>query len=777
MSHLRIRSRDLLVFLVLIASATLVPAAGSEADTVEGTVVDRAGKPVPGATVTVRGKTVGLCDDEGRFSVELEPGKREIEVRHPGHRSQARVVEGSAEGLRFELPPLSAVTESVTVSAIRAGDDVPITQRNLNREEIETLSYGQDIPQTLQYTPSVTWYSDSGLGSNYSYLSLRGIQQTRINMTYDGAPLNDPAEHAVYFNNYHDFANEVGGIQIQRGVGTSTYGTPSYGGSVNFSSVPFAEEHGGDARLVLGSYDTRRGSLAYGSGVLDNGFAVSGRVSYSETAGYRENSGSEHGTLFLNAGWQGKRSSLKFVSFTGSAESQLAFLAVEPEILEQNPRYNPLTEQDRDDFGQTFAQLQYSGVLDEKTVLNASVYYNGADGYFQLWDDPVAQNELQRFGIDQYFVGGSVSATWDTERLTASIGVHYNDFRGDHSLDGAAGRVYLNTGFKQTANLFGKLEYRLGDWLLYGDAQLRWAEFSYEGEVDLGSVNWTFVDPRVGFRWFASQRLSTYASIGRAQREPTRLDLLLGEDNATVAHDLEAVEPEEVIDFEAGVSYDTPRVGLQANVYAMEFTNEIALTGELSAVGLPLRRNVDDSYRRGFEIDLRWMVSKRWTILHSANLSRNRIASWTQYYDVYDAQGNWIDSRPISHSDVQPLLTPEIVANLGVEWASRDARIALIGRYVGDSHLDNTGNDDFIAPAFTNLDLRASVDFSRFWSAGRPRLTFYLTNLLDDLDQYPSGYSYQFITENASGAGALDGTRYYYPLAGRNLMAKLEFRF
>jgi iron complex outermembrane receptor protein len=312
---------------------------------------------------------------------------------------------------------------------------------------------------------------------------------------------------------------------------------------------------------------------------------------------------------------------------------------------------------------------------------------------------------------------------------------------------------------------------------LYGDIQARWAEFSYEGDIDLGSVDWTFLDPRVGFRWFASPRLSAYASVGRAQREPTRMDLLLGEDNATVMHDLRAVEPEEVVDFEAGVNLNTSRLGLQANVYSMEFTNEIALTGELSAVGLPLRRNVDDSFRRGLEVDLRFMVSRNWTILHSSNLSHNRISSWTQYYDVYDPQGNWIDSQSITHRDVPPLLTPEVIFNLGAEWSIKQARIALIGRYVGDSHLDNTGSDDFIAPAYANLDLRASIDLGRWWSGATPRLTFYVNNLLDDLEQYPSGYSYQFIVRDPSGPETIDGIPFYYPLAGRNLMAKLAFAF
>ena len=212
---------------------------------------------------------------------------------------------------------------------------------------------------------------------------------------------------------------------------------------------------------------------------------------------------------------------------------------------------------------------------------------------------PEAKNELLQFGIDQAFIGTMVTASKSFDSLSATLGAHFNDFSGDHTLDTEGTRIYENTGYKQTANAFGKAEYRLGDWLLFGDLQLRWAEFSYKGDIDLGSVAWTFLDPKVGVRRIVSPRLSAYASLGRAQREPARLDLLLGEDNATVPHDLEAVRPEKVLDFEAGVDFNTPELALTANIYAMEFTDEIALTGELSEIGLPIRTNVDESYRAG----------------------------------------------------------------------------------------------------------------------------------------------------------------------------------
>ena len=747
---------------------------------VQGLVLAPTGEPVPSARIEIDGQERVTTDEGGRFQLGLEPGEWELGVSHPAYRLLRHRVTVGTESLDLELQLewVTSVEEAITVIGIRAGENVPVTKRNMDREEIETLSYGQDVPQLLAHTPSMNWYSDSGVGSNYSYFSMRGIQQTRINMTLDGAPLNDPAEHALFFNNFHDFLSGIDSIQIQRGVGTSSVGSPAYGGSVNFASPGAAQDHGGDARLVLGSYDTTRASIGYESGLFDNGLYVSGRFSYANTDGYRERSGTEHHTLFLNAGWQGDRSSLTLVAFSGQEKTQLAYLAVDPDTLSENRRFNPLTEEDRDNFGQDFAQLKYMRDLGGDTLLTASFYYNGAQGWFQLWDDPVAQNDLLRFGIDQGFFGSMVTLSAGTENLSATFGVHYNDFSGDHFLDtDASGRLYENTGFKETANAFGKVEYRLGQTLLFGDLQLRWAGFSYEGDVELGSVDWTFLDPKIGVRQMLSPGLSLYGSIGRAQREPARLDLLLGEDNATIPHDLEAVKSESVTNFEGGVNFNTPELALQANIYLMEFRNEIALTGELSEIGLPLRRNVDSSYRRGLEVDLKWMPVPNWSVLHSLNVSRNRIRSWTQFYDVYDEQGAWIGSEPISYQNVRPLLSPELIFNLGVKWANRDTSMGLMGRYVAESQLDNTGLSQFQTPSFTNLDLRASQSLGRWWQGANASITLFVNNLFDNVDQLPSGYSYQFLVRDSAGRDTLDGIPFYYPLATRNFIVSLDINF
>jgi iron complex outermembrane receptor protein len=254
--------------------------------------------------------------------------------------------------------------------------------------------------------------------------------------------------------------------------------------------------------------------------------------------------------------------------------------------------------------------------------------------------------------------------------------------------------------------------------------------------------------------------------------------MLNGEDNASVPYDLHAVKPERVVDVEGGVEVKRGGFVGRANAYAMEFDNEIALTGELSEIGLPVRRNAGRSHRRGVELDLSWTPSRQWRLAATVGLSRNRIEAWTQYYDVYDASGAWLESVPVLHHDVPPLLTPPAILNGSVEWnPSRRLGLLVSGRWVDAAQLDNTGHPGFRTPSWFSLDGQAALSLGRWVKRGEPRIRLQVTNLLNDRRLWPSGYSYLYFDRDAAGRDTLEGTRYYYPLATRSVYATLDVRF
>ena len=243
-------------------------------------------------------------------------------------------------------------------------------------------------------------------------------------------------------------------------------------------------------------------------------------------------------------------------------------------------------------------------------------------------------------------------------------------------------------------------------------------------------IRWTFFNPKVGVR-----RGNFYASAGLSRREPARNDLFQGEDNATIPHDLHAVKPERLIDVEAGWDLHSARGSIGANVYAMNFHNEIAATGELSDIGLPLRRNVDRSYRRGIEINGSWQLAPTLQVRGSASFSRNRIHRWLDLVNV------------------QPLLTPTMILNPGILYApSTRLSFSAVGRYQSKSYLDNTDDNSLIAPPFFVLDASANYRWIRLQ----------VNNVLNRKRVFPSGY-------------AVDGVSYLYPQATRNAVLTLHF--
>src|SRR5262245_285853 len=427
--------------------------------------------------------------------------------------------------------------ETVVVQAIRADLETPVTKTDLGPADLQRLDYGQELPFLLQQAPSLTFYSDGGLGSGYSYLSIRGVQQTRVNMTLDGAPLAEPEDSALYFADFAGLAGALDSVQVQRGVGTSTVGTASYGGSINFATVSPAEQPDGAAELGFGSFGSRRGSADAHSGRLAGGLTLYGRGVYQETDGYREHSGVRQRTPFFGAARPGERSLFKLSGFLGKEQAQLAFLASERAVLEENPRDNPLDPAEHDDFGQHLVQAQYTRFLGGSSSVAVQGYYNGAGGWYRIWEDP-ARTTLLEYGLDWWLAGGLATFGYARGPLNFTYGVHANDFQSRHARERVGlGSDYVNHGHKSEANTFAKLGYDTGRWHLYADAQLRWARFRYEGDVDLGEVSWTFFNPKLGARYDLSPQLGVYASVGRTTREPARMDMLSGEDNATLDYD------------------------------------------------------------------------------------------------------------------------------------------------------------------------------------------------------------------------------------------------
>jgi iron complex outermembrane receptor protein len=674
--------------------------------------------------------------------------------------------------------PTPTRSENVVVRAIRSDEEAPVTKADLDRPALAAKSWGQELPALLADTPSVTQYSETGSGQGYAYFTLRGLSQTRVNMTFDGVPLNEPEDSAVYTADFGNLALNVASVQVQRGVGTSTFGAAAFAGSVNLESLDASRTPGLSVSLGGGSFGTARASADWNAGTFGGGWRLSLRPSWQTTDGFREHSSAKQDSLFFTSVRDFEKSSLRISGFVGEERIQQSFYAVEPEILGKNLAFNPMSPDERDHFHEYLATAQWTLALGNDASLSLQPYAVGAGGWYRLYADETRAN-LQEYGLSWLFGGGIATFTQKLGALRLTLGAHAYGYKSTHTQDDENGtRNYTNHGTKSEISGFLKLLGDLGRWHPFLDAQVRAARLGYEGSVGDTAKGWAFFNPKAGVRLDFSPRASAYLSVGRTEREPARSDLLFGEDNASALPDFSAVKPESVVDVELGAEWRTQTLAAKINLYDMEFRDEIAATGELSPIGQPLRRNVDRSFRRGIELEASWQALEALRLTASLNASRNRISAWTQFYDVYDANGDYAGATSRTFHDVAPVATPPFLATLGAETtALRGLTVGATGRYVAASWLDNANTDGLVAPRTFQLDATLALDLSRWTPGGNPRLKVQVNNVLDNRKLFPRGYSYLYANRDAAGSETLSGIPYVYPLATRSAYVSLDLGF
>jgi iron complex outermembrane receptor protein len=643
--------------------------------------------------------------------------------------------------------------EALVVRATRASGATPTSQTTLDRQTIERRSMGQDAPLVLLGTPSVTASSDAGGFSGYSSLRLGGIDQTRLTISVDGVPLNDPEDQVLYFSNVPDFMSSIQSVRIQRGVGASAFGTASFGGSLNFESIPIGTTpRFGEAEVTAGSWGTFRGSVEGATG-LTNGWAGYGRVSAQTTDGYRHHSGNEAKSGFLSVGWFGGRDAVKLVGFAGRSKTQLAYYAASEAALAIDRRANPMLPEERDDFHQEMASLQYTHAAGANALVTATLYRNSAAGNY----DVAIGNDLWNFNLGHVWYGILSTLEWRRGPVGFTAGAHASRYSRDHFLfirPDLQSRVYDNTGFKQEQSGFLKATWAGGQVDLHADLELRRAAFRYRPTAGTGigepTVDWVFLNPKVGLSWRMVRSVTGHLSLGKTQREPTRTDMFAGADDLDQAAaaellPLDRVRPESVVDLEGGVQWLWPRANVRLNGFGMWFRNEIAPIGALSITGSPLRRNVARSYRVGVELEGAWRIASAFLVGANAMAMRARIASFTD------------ETSGTTYRDVTPLLSPSLIANATGVWRVGKGELSATVRHVSRSQLANDGSPSLVIPAFTLFELGAAV------GRGPCSARLQLQNVF---------------SARAFASGYTDGTsRYLFPIASRTLLATVGARF
>ena len=165
--------------------------------------------------------------------------------------------------------------DEVLVIAVRVISDSPITHSNVNKEAIEKRNLGQDLPILLNYLPSVVTTSDAGAGVGYTGIRVRGVSAQSTNITINGIPYNDAESLGTFWVDMPDFSSSVENLQLQRGVGTSTNGSGAFGASINILTDAISETASGEISNTAGSYSTRKHTLKFSTGKLNDHIEIS----------------------------------------------------------------------------------------------------------------------------------------------------------------------------------------------------------------------------------------------------------------------------------------------------------------------------------------------------------------------------------------------------------------------------------------------------------------------------------------------------------------------
>ena len=691
----------------------------------------------------------------------------------------------------------------VEVRAIRVGSDAPFAKTDLSSAQIRQQNTGQDLPYLLQYTPSVVVTSDAGAGVGYSGIRVRGTDGTRINVTLNGIAVNDAESQGTFFVDLPDLASSTSSIQLQRGVGTSTNGAAAFGATLSVSNLEVMEQAGAEASATYGSFNTQKYTLRAGTGFSKSGFAMDVRLSKISSDGYIDRSASDLKALQILAAWRvSNKTSFRFMTLQGFEKTGQAWNGVPQDSLATNRRYNELGirsngtyyENQADIYRQNYYQLFVDHQFSQNLSAHVGLFLTRGIGYYEEYragDDFSAYHAapfttpagdtfsntdlIRRRGLDNYHYGTVFSLLYDQRATKLTFGGGWSQYQGRHTGDVIWAQYGLPDNYrwydlnsqKNDFNLYAKAQHELTrNLIVFGDIQWRTIGYYMNGFKDNPdlhpAVTYHFFNPKAGLTYYlqntSAARQKVYASFAVANHEPNREDFEAGAGNLP--------KPERLYDVEAGYELTRKSWSAGANLYFMDYKDQLVLTGQINDVGAYTRTNVAKSYRAGIELQAAVKPLSWLQLMGNATFSQNKIKDFSEYVDNYDDGTQQVTRYGTSTIAFSPATIASATAQFqpfaGTPYG-KGLLISLIGKFVGRQYLDNTENRNRSIADYTLADLRINynVNVRPFRELG---FILSVNNLFNRMYE-SNGYTYSYIADNARTS-----VNYYFPQAGTNLL-------
>lgn len=759
---------------VLAALAALWWPAAATAALIAGQVVDEAGRPLESVNIqALDGRGGAVSNAAGRFELGVAGEACRLRLTCLGYAT--RVLEARAgQPLRVELVPSLLEGSPVTVSAGRAAESgSAVTHANLGRAELELAHHGQDLSRLLDGTPSLVTMSYGGTAIGYNEIRLRGFDQKRVEVLVNGTPLNDPEDHYVYWVDLPDLGRSLRDVQIQRGTGSGHFGGSNFGGSVNLLTG-LEEQPGLRLETARGTFDTRRHSLGWSSGVVDGRWQMEARWSQVASDGWRRASAVDSWGAFLSARRFLPGGSLRLTHYTGRELTHTAWNGVAlAELRGLAGRTRDRRQNDEavygdsvDDFRQPHSEAELDWRLPDGSGLRATLYHVDGSGFYETYrqgadpaafalaaPDSGALDLVTRRWIDKRQSGLNLYNERPWLGGTLTLGLHGYSYDAQHfgrvvwasplpTGLAPAGRYYTHDAAKEKVGAVAQWERPLPHDLSltatlaaqrtrYALRQLPAGNFQ-DSLLNRFEDARVFVNPALGLSWEPRPGLCLCASLSASGREPSRSEYWnawegpddLGKRPMFARADTLAdgslswsdplVKPERMVDLELGGRWRGKRHQAGLNLYWLQMRDEIVAYGGVDEES-PVRGNAPRSHHAGVELEGRLRPRAGLEAGGNLALSRSRIDELVLHETHYLADWSSVVVRR-DMSGHPAALSPEVVANAWLEWRPL-AGLTLRPRaqHVGRQFLDTSGDDDFSA-----LD-PALVDPRYLDGAGRPR--------------------------------------------------------
>jgi len=681
------------------------------------------------------------------------------------------------------------------INVVRASEKQSVTFTNVSKQQIEQKNLGQDIPYIINITPSLTVTSDAGTGIGYTNFRIRGSDITRINVTVNGIPVNDPESHGVWFVDMPDFISNVENIQIQRGVGTSTNGTSAFGASISLQTANNSETPYSYISSSFGSFNTLKNTIGLGTGLINNHWSFDLRLSKLSSDGYIQRATSNLKSLYSSFCYYQKKFSVKAIAFSGLEKTYQAWMGVPEDSLTTNRRYNPYTYPNQtDNYQQDNYQLIFNKEFSKKTNANISLHYTYGRGYYeeykeqQLLQDynimPVVMNTdtvnysdiIRQKWLDNDFYGIVYSLSHSINKSKIIIGGAFNQYLGRHFNKVIWARYASNSEInhkyfddkatKNDFNSFCKADILLTTKInLQFDLQYRYVYYKYNGynynyTISPEKAIFHFINPKIGLSYSLNNNSVLFSSYGISNKEPNRDDFI---------QSLPSNRPksEKLNDIEIGFRHKSSNRSITLTLFNMNYKNQLILTGRINDVGAYIRENIPNSYRQGIELEYSKKFIKWIVVTGNIALSNNKIKNYTEYIDDYDTYTQKI----IKYNKTDISFSPNLIVYEEIKLIPvNNLTITINNKYISKQYLDNTSSSSRMIKPYSVADLIVNYSL-KLKNIKELSFSINLNNIFNT-KYVSSGWTYSYFISNTR-----INDNWFYPQAGFNILSGITLKF